>query len=77
MSRLLPQTWDRLLDSPFEKAEFARTLARAEAEARQTVVFPPREEWINSSRKSCLILGVKSGAISSPSRSNTLNVPNS
>ena len=48
MSRLLPQTWDRLLDSPFEKAEFARTLARAEAEARQTVVFPPREEWFSA-----------------------------
>lgn len=48
MSPLLPQTWNRLLDSPFEKAEFARTLARAEAAARQTVVFPPREDWFSA-----------------------------
>ena len=45
MSRLLPQAWDRLLDSPFEKAEFARTLAQAEAAAREHTVFPPREDW--------------------------------
>ncbi len=38
-------TWDELLGHPFEREPHRTTLARAEAAAAQTEVFPPRDRW--------------------------------
>ena len=39
-------TWDELLGHPFEREPHRTTLARAEAAAAKTEVFPPRDRWL-------------------------------
>lgn len=41
-------TWQELLDSPFDREPHRTTLARAEAAARSSVVYPPREQWFSA-----------------------------
>ena len=47
---VLPQSWDALLDRPFDREPHRSTLARAEAAAEQNTVYPPREDWFAAFR---------------------------
>ena len=46
----LPPAWDELLDSPFDRDPFRRTLEAAEAAALLETVYPPREDWFAAFR---------------------------
>ena len=47
---LLPESWDRLLNRPFDREPHRTTLLRAEAERMAHTVYPPREDWFSAFR---------------------------
>lgn len=46
----LPPAWEALLGRPFDREPHRTTLARAEAAAESTVVYPPRKDWFAALR---------------------------
>ena len=46
----LPAAWDALLDRPFDREPFRRTLLAVEAAAALETVYPPRADWFAAFR---------------------------